>query len=317
MTTIARLERPLLIAGLALVMAHLLDLSLSGATRLPGLLAIVAVAARWAASQPHVTRPTRVALALAIGLLSSASASRRMACTWSTPVPTARRHRSRHVIGGLCCRGRGRRRSRPRGVRGAPLRPRQATGARGHPDCRRRGHRVIAVVPFAVTQLTTHAPRWPIADSTLGIAHQDVRDRTADGRGLTAWYVPVAQRRRGARHPRLGRQPGAGRRARPDARASRLRRARTRPPRQRRERGTFQRAGYRPGCRRRPRLARPPTRRPPAAIAASASRWAARSCSRRRHATAARRRLRRRRTPDGRRQGRSSARTRARPRRRG
>ena len=55
---LARLERPLLLAGLALVALHLLDLAFSGPdTSMLGVLGIVAVPAVWALAQPHVTRP--------------------------------------------------------------------------------------------------------------------------------------------------------------------------------------------------------------------------------------------------------------------
>jgi hypothetical protein len=68
---LAALERPLLLGGLALVALHLLDLALSGPdTSLAGVLAIVTVPAVWALAQPHVTRPTRLALGVVIGLLS-------------------------------------------------------------------------------------------------------------------------------------------------------------------------------------------------------------------------------------------------------
>src|SRR4051795_4499971 len=69
----ARFERPLLTAGLALITIHLLDLALSGPdTSLIGVAAIVAVplAALWA--QPRVTRPTRAALGVMVGLLFAA-----------------------------------------------------------------------------------------------------------------------------------------------------------------------------------------------------------------------------------------------------
>ena len=62
---VARLERPLLLAGLALVVMHLLDLAFSGPdTSLPGVLAIVAIpvacGARPAARHAsHATRPRR------------------------------------------------------------------------------------------------------------------------------------------------------------------------------------------------------------------------------------------------------------------
>src|SRR3954469_23118 len=68
---IARLERPLLLAGLALVAAHLLDLPFSGPdTTILGVLGIVAVAGGWALAQPRLTRPTRVLLGLVVGLLA-------------------------------------------------------------------------------------------------------------------------------------------------------------------------------------------------------------------------------------------------------
>ena len=52
---LARAERPLLLAGLALVVAHLLDLAFSGPdTSALGVAAIVALAAAWALAQPHV-----------------------------------------------------------------------------------------------------------------------------------------------------------------------------------------------------------------------------------------------------------------------
>ena len=68
---LARLERPLLLAGLALVALHLLDLAFSGPdTSVLGVLGIVAVPAAWALAQPHVTRPTRLLLGVVIGLLT-------------------------------------------------------------------------------------------------------------------------------------------------------------------------------------------------------------------------------------------------------
>jgi hypothetical protein len=68
---LAGLERPLLLAGLALVALHLPDLAFSGlATSLLGVLAIVAVPVPWVLARPHVTRPTRIVLAVVIGLLS-------------------------------------------------------------------------------------------------------------------------------------------------------------------------------------------------------------------------------------------------------
>ena len=69
--SLSRLERPLLLAGLALVTAHLLDLALSGHdTSVLGILVILVVPLAWALAQPHVTRPTRLAWGVAIGLIA-------------------------------------------------------------------------------------------------------------------------------------------------------------------------------------------------------------------------------------------------------
>ena len=55
---VAHAERPLLLAGLVLVAAHLLDLAFSGPdTSALGVAVIVALAVAWALAQPHVTRP--------------------------------------------------------------------------------------------------------------------------------------------------------------------------------------------------------------------------------------------------------------------
>jgi hypothetical protein len=70
-TRIAELERPLLLAGLALVAFHLVDLAFSGPdTSLPGVLGIVAVPVAWALARPRVTRATRLVLAVVVGLVS-------------------------------------------------------------------------------------------------------------------------------------------------------------------------------------------------------------------------------------------------------
>ena len=95
---LARLERPLLLAGLALVTLHLLDLAFSGPdTAVLGVLGIVAVPAAWALAQPHVTRPTRLALGVVIGLLD-ARLRRRLARPARRQLRPRldRRHRRRH-----------------------------------------------------------------------------------------------------------------------------------------------------------------------------------------------------------------------------
>ncbi len=53
---------------------------------------------------------------------------------------------------------------------------------------------LLAVMPFAMALLATHAPRWAIQESSLGIPHQEVAIETADGRELSGWYVPSRNR---------------------------------------------------------------------------------------------------------------------------
>ncbi len=38
--------------------------------------------------------------------------------------------------------------------------------------------------------MATHAPRWPIDESSLNVPHQEIRIASADGTKLSAWYVP-------------------------------------------------------------------------------------------------------------------------------
>jgi dienelactone hydrolase len=49
---------------------------------------------------------------------------------------------------------------------------------------------MAALLPFFAANLVAHAPRWAIAERTLGIPHSEVRIATSDGRKLSAWYVP-------------------------------------------------------------------------------------------------------------------------------
>ena len=48
----------------------------------------------------------------------------------------------------------------------------------------------FALLPFALGNQVTHAPRWAIDESAVGVAHQEVRIAMRDGRRLSAWYVP-------------------------------------------------------------------------------------------------------------------------------
>jgi uncharacterized protein len=192
MTTIARLERPLLIAGLALVTAHLLDLALSGPdTSVLGILVILAVPLAWAVAQPHVTRPTRVALGVVIGLVAIGFGVASHGLHVVNSGPDWRDVTGiGYVLGGLLLVAAG---------FAAIAAPRHAGAGSG--PARRIAYVAawivgavvvvtFAVMPFAQANLVTHAPRWAIDDATLGIAHGNVRIATGDGRRLTAWYVP-------------------------------------------------------------------------------------------------------------------------------
>jgi pimeloyl-ACP methyl ester carboxylesterase len=53
---------------------------------------------------------------------------------------------------------------------------------------------LLAVMPFAMALMVTHAPRWAIQESSLDIPHQEVTIEAADGRELSAWYVPSRNR---------------------------------------------------------------------------------------------------------------------------
>ena len=189
---IARLERPLLLAGLALFTLHLLDLALSGPdTSVPGVLAILAVPAAWALAQPHVTRPTRVGLGLVVGLLAVGFGVTshglhivNSGFDWRdvTGVGSA--------LGGLLLVAAG------LTAVAAPWRAPRRTGLgwrAAHGAGWLAGAAVVAfavVMPFVGASLITHAPRWEIHESALGIPHEEVRIALDDGRRLSAWYVP-------------------------------------------------------------------------------------------------------------------------------
>ena len=259
----ARLERPLLFAGLALVALHLLDLAFSGTdTSVPGVIAIVAVPAAWALAQPHVARPTRLVLGFVVGMLTFGfgvvshglhvvnsgpdwpdvtgvgmiAGGLLLAAAGLTAIAAPRRAPRRAGLGWRLAHGAG-------WLAAVPV------------------FALLAVMPFAMALMVTHAPRWAIQESSLGIAHQEVAIESADGRAV-GLVRPVAQPNGRAPQPRLGRQPRARRRAHPHARPPRLRRARARQPRQRRERGPLQRARLQRPAGRRRRHPAGSTRRP-------------------------------------------------------
>jgi len=193
---IARLERPLLLAGATLVALHLLDLAFSGPdTSLPGVLAIVAVPVTWALARPHVTRPTRLVLAVVIGLVSFGFGviSHGLHVVNSGPDWTDVTGVGM-IAGGLLLVASGF--TAIAAPRRAPRRPalgwRLAHGAGWLAAV--PVFVLLVVMPFTMVLRVTHAPRWAIQESSLGIPHQEVAIETADGRELSAWYVPSRNR---------------------------------------------------------------------------------------------------------------------------
>jgi uncharacterized protein len=193
---IASLERPLLVAGLALIGAHLLDLAFSGPdTTILGVLGIVGVAVAWALAQPHVTRPTRLVLGVVIGLLSFGFGvvSHGLHVVNSGPDWTDVTGVGM-IAGGLLLVAAGV--TAIAAPRRAPRRP--ALGWRlAHGAAWLAAVPIVAmlaILPFAMALLTSHAPRWAIQESSLGIPHLEVGVPTADGRELSAWYVPSRNR---------------------------------------------------------------------------------------------------------------------------
>ncbi len=193
---LARLERPLLLAGLALVGLHLLDLAFSGPdTPMLGVLGILAVPAVWALAQPQLIRPTRLVLGVVIGLLTLGFAvvSHGLHIVNSGPDWTDITGVGM-IAGGLLLIASG------VTAVSAPRRParRSAPGWRAaHVLGWLTGAFVLTlcgVMPLAQGLMVTHAPRWAIQESSLGIAHQEVAIETADGRELSAWYVPSTNR---------------------------------------------------------------------------------------------------------------------------
>ena len=185
---VAGLERPLLATGLALVTLHLLDLSLSGpATSVLGLLVILAVPLAWWLAQPHATRPTRLALGVPVGLLASGFGVAShglhvvnlgpdkfdvtgvgmivggllLVAAGLTAVAAPRRAPRRRALGW-------------RAVHGAGWLAGAAVGA------------FLVLVVLGGALMVTHAPRWAISESALGLEHQEV----TFGSGLSGWYIP-------------------------------------------------------------------------------------------------------------------------------
>jgi pimeloyl-ACP methyl ester carboxylesterase len=185
---LARLERPLLAGGLALVAAHLLDLALSGPdTTVLGVLGIVAVPAAWVALQPRLIRPTRFALALVVGLLAIGFGVVSHGLHVVNSGPDWRDLTGVGMIAGgvLLLASGAAALAAPKGPRGR------------HPVLHAAGWVAgaavvlfVFVLPLSQVLQILHAPRWAIQEASLGIPHEEVAVPTADGRELSAWWVP-------------------------------------------------------------------------------------------------------------------------------
>jgi pimeloyl-ACP methyl ester carboxylesterase len=184
---LARLERPLLLAGLALVALHLLDLAFSGAATSPlAILGIVALPAAWAALQPRMIRPTRIALALPAGLLAVGFG------VTSHGLHAVNLGPDRYDITGLLFIAGGLALLASAVVAAAaPRGPRRSLwGLRAIVWAGGAVAGLVLVMPIGGTALVTHAPRWPIHERTLGVPHEEVRIPAGGGRELAAWWIP-------------------------------------------------------------------------------------------------------------------------------
>src|SRR6476646_2675067 len=166
---VARAERPLLLAGLALVLAHLLDLAFSGPdTSALGVAVIVAIAVAWALVQPHVTRPTRLLLGLVVGLVAIGFGVVSHGLHVVNPGPDWRDVTGvGYVVGGLLLVAAGI--AATAAPRRAPRRSGRAPRA-AHAVGWLAGAALIAqlgVLPFVIGNQVTHAPRWAIDESAL------------------------------------------------------------------------------------------------------------------------------------------------------
>ena len=184
---LARLERPLLLAGLALVALHLLDLAFSGAATSPlAILGIVALPATWAALQPRMIRPTRIALAVPVGLLAVGFG------VTSHGLHAVHLGPDRYDVTGLLFIAGGLALLASAVVAAAaPRGPRRSLwGLRAIVWAGGAVAGLMLLIPIGGTALVTHAPRWPIHERTLGVPHEEVRIPAGGGRELAAWWIP-------------------------------------------------------------------------------------------------------------------------------
>ena len=224
-------KRPLLLAGLTLVTAHLLDLALSGpATSWLGVAAILAAARRVGArpAARHAPRPgspsaSRSALvALGFGVVSHGLHVVNSGPDWRDLSGVG------YAAGGVLLIA---------AAVAAAAAPRRAPRRRGVRMARRARRRLAAgAVVFAyarpppVHRGQPDHPRPAMGNSRRRARHRPRGRRCPRARPPQAGGVvrPVAQRRRRPPQPRLRREPRPRGRARPHARPPRLRRPRPR-----------------------------------------------------------------------------------------
>ena len=178
---LARLERPLLLAGLALITLHLLDIALSGsATSALGLLGIVAVPVGWALAQPRLARPTRLLAGIAVGLLCFGyGVASHGLHVWNNGPSWPDVTGVGMAIGGLLLVASG------IAAAAAPRRPRRPligwvawlVGAFLF---------LFVLMSLRMVLEINHAPRWEIQEASLSVPHEEV----TIGDGQSAWYVP-------------------------------------------------------------------------------------------------------------------------------
>ena len=190
--SVARLERPFLLAGLALVTLHLLDLSFSGAdTSILGVAVIVGIPLAWAFAAPRTTRPTRLAIGVVFGLVAIGFGVTshglhivNSGFDWRDLSGVG------YILGGLLLAASGL--AAIAAPRRAPRRTALGWRAAHAAGWLAGGVAVLllGVMPLANANLITHAPRWEIHESALGVPHDEVRIPTEDGRKLSGWFVP-------------------------------------------------------------------------------------------------------------------------------
>ena len=156
-----------------------------------GVLAIVAAPLAWFAAQTRVTRPTRLALGVVVGLLAIGFG------VVSHGLHAVNSGLDRYdltglgmIAGGLLLVASGL--TAVAAARRAPRRPAVAWRA-AHGAGWLVGAAVVLValvMPFAVALMSTHAPRWEIQESSLGIPHEEVRIDASGDRTVSGWYVP-------------------------------------------------------------------------------------------------------------------------------